>query len=126
MEGWCSTGSSPRTCCDGRVERASRLSFQEQVTWPVSLCSGPVEGRRPGLVERVLKEVGTNFNNMGVVAKREASQRSELSGRPSVSRQRPELEEDVHDLAGVLELGRHIWSWGGLMPALVWADSGRR
>ena len=51
------------------------------------------------------------INNIGVVAKREASQRSELSLLPSVVASVPELEEDVHDLGGVLELGRHIWSW---------------
>jgi hypothetical protein len=29
---------------------------------------------------------------------------------PSVVVSVPELEEDVHDLDGVLALGRHIWS----------------
>ncbi len=36
----------------------------------------------PVLVERVLQEVGVNFNNLGVVARREASLRSDLSGPP--------------------------------------------
>ncbi len=75
------------------------------------LSSGPLAGSDPSLIERVLKEVGTNFNNIGVVAKREASQRSELSRRQTVLASAPELEDDVHDLNGVLELGRHIWSW---------------
>jgi hypothetical protein len=76
------------------------------------LSSGPLAGSDPSLVERVLKEVGTNFNNIGIVAKREASQRSELSRRQTVMASAPELEDDVHDLNGVLELGRHIWSGG--------------
>lgn len=42
---------------------------------------------------------------------REASQRSDLSWSPGVVATVPELEGDVHDLAGVLEVGRHIWSW---------------
>jgi hypothetical protein len=54
--------------------------------------------------------VGANFNNIGVVARREASQRSELSNLPSIVVSVPELEQDVHDLEGVLALGRHIWS----------------
>ncbi len=60
-------------------------------------------------MERVLQEVGANFNNIGVVARREAGQRAELSDLPSVVASVPELEQDVHDLAGVLALGRHIW-----------------
>ena len=93
------------------VERASRLSSKAGEL-ARSLSSGPVEGADPALVARVLKEVGTNFNNIGVVAKREASQRSELSRLYAVVASAPQLEDDVHDLTGVLELGRHIWSWG--------------
>ena len=71
---------------------------------------GPLSGTSPALAERVLQEVGTNFNNIGVVARREAAQRAELSSLPGVVVSIPELEEDVHDLGGVLRLGRHIWS----------------
>jgi anion-transporting ArsA/GET3 family ATPase len=94
----------------GPGERAAKLSSQAGRI-AGSLCSGPLEGVDPGLVERVLKEVGTNFINMSVVAQREASQRSELSRRPGLVVSVPELDEDVHDLAGVLEVGRHIWTW---------------
>jgi anion-transporting ArsA/GET3 family ATPase len=96
----------------GLGERAGRLCA-EAGHLASGLCSpgGPTAGADPALVERVLAEVGTNFNNIGVVAKREASQRSELARLPSVVASVPELEDDVHDLAGVLELGRHIWSW---------------
>jgi anion-transporting ArsA/GET3 family ATPase len=94
----------------GSGDRAARLGHKAG-RLASSLCAGPLEGFDPGLVERVLKEVGTNFINMSVVAMREASQRSELSWSPGVVASVPELEEDVHDLAGVLEIGRHIWSW---------------
>jgi anion-transporting ArsA/GET3 family ATPase len=94
----------------GTGERASQLSARAD-DLARSLCSGPLEGAGPGLVARVLKEVGTNFNNIGVVAMREASQRSELSRLSAVVASAPELEDDVHDLRGVLELGRHIWPW---------------
>jgi anion-transporting ArsA/GET3 family ATPase len=92
----------------GPGDRAAKLSAKTERVAD-ALCSGPLEGYDPGLVERVLKEVGTNFINMSVVAKREASQRSELSRSQSVVASVPELEEDVHDLGGVLEVGRHIW-----------------
>jgi anion-transporting ArsA/GET3 family ATPase len=94
----------------GSGERATRLSAKAGHL-AGSLCSGPLDGCDPALVERVLKEVGTNFINMSVVAKREASQRSELARYPSVVASVPELAEDVHDLTGVLEVGRHIWAW---------------
>jgi anion-transporting ArsA/GET3 family ATPase len=95
----------------GLAPRAARLC-EKAGELAGSLCAedGPLHGTPPSLVERVLREVGTNFNNIGVVARREASQRSELSSLPSVVVSVPELEEDVHDLDGVLALGRHLWS----------------
>jgi hypothetical protein len=95
----------------GLAPRAARLC-EEAEELARSLCAekGPLPGTDPVLVERVLQEVGANFNNIGVVARREASQRSELSNLPTVVVSAPELEQDVHDLAGVLALGRHIWS----------------
>jgi anion-transporting ArsA/GET3 family ATPase len=94
----------------GSGDRAAKLSSKAGRV-ASSLCAGPLEGVDPGLLERVLKEIGTNFINMSVVANREASQRSELAPSPSVVVSVPELEDDVHDLAGVLEVGRYIWTW---------------
>lgn len=70
---------------------------------------GPLPGFEPAIVERVLKELGSNFDNVAVLAQREAAQRAELSGIPSVVVDVPELDEDVHDLAGVLAVGHHVW-----------------
>ena len=95
----------------GLAPRAARLSEQaEQLAGLLCSEKGPLPGTAPVLVERVLQEVGANFNNLGVVARREASLRSELSDLASAVVSVPELEQDVHDLGGVLELGRHIWS----------------
>ncbi len=96
----------------GSGERAAKLS-SAAASFAGPLSSGPLEGVDPGLVEHVLREVGTNFINMSVVAKREASQRSELAGPPGVVVSVPELDEDVHDLAGVMEVGRYIWTGDG-------------
>lgn len=76
------------------------------------LCGpgGPLEGQDLSLVERVLEELGSNFDNVNVVARRETAQRSELSGLGGVVVDVPELDDDVHDLAGVLEVGRYVWS----------------
>lgn len=64
----------------------------------------------PAQVERVLAEVGESFCNFGVVAQREASQRSELSAAPSVVAAVPYFETDIYDLEGLLRLGEKFWT----------------
>jgi anion-transporting ArsA/GET3 family ATPase len=64
----------------------------------------------PASVARVLREVGESFLNFGVVAKREAEQRAELSTRPDVVVAVPFFETDIYDLAGLLRLGRTLWT----------------
>ena len=58
---------------------------------------------------RVLSEVGESFLRFGVVAKREAEQRSELAHVPDVVATVPYFESDIYDLAGLLRLGNKIW-----------------
>ena len=70
---------------------------------------GPDAGE-PAAVTRVLREVGESFLNFGVVAKREAEQRAELTARPDVVLAVPFFETDIYDLAGLLRLGRVLWS----------------
>jgi len=92
------------------ADRAERLGAQA-ASLAVQLCApgAPLEDYEPALVEGVLAEIGANFNNIAVVAKREAAQRAELSRAYDVVTSVPELDEDIHDLAGVLALGRHVW-----------------
>jgi anion-transporting ArsA/GET3 family ATPase len=59
---------------------------------------------------RVLAEVGENFRNFAVVARREAAQRHELEGRAEVVVSAPEFDADIHDLSGLLRLGERIWT----------------
>ena len=59
---------------------------------------------------RVLFEVGSNFRNFNVVARREAAQRHDLSVRPDVVATAPEFDADIHDLQGLLRLGAQIWT----------------
>ena len=59
---------------------------------------------------RVLFEVGSNFRNFNVVARREAAQRKELAVRPDVVAVAPEFDADIHDLPGLLKLAGQIWS----------------
>jgi anion-transporting ArsA/GET3 family ATPase len=59
---------------------------------------------------RVLREVGDNFRNFAVVARREAAQRRELQVRPEVVATVPEFDSDIHDVGGLLLIGERIWS----------------
>jgi anion-transporting ArsA/GET3 family ATPase len=59
---------------------------------------------------RVLTEIGENFRNFAVVARREAAQRRELQSRPDLVAMIPEFEGDIHDLTGLLRLGEQIWT----------------
>ncbi|MFN0091658.1 MAG: ArsA family ATPase [Acidimicrobiales bacterium] len=60
---------------------------------------------------RVLREVGESFLNFQIVASREAEHRNALSaGRPPGSvAAAPHLAGEVAELAGLLELGGHLW-----------------
>ena len=70
---------------------------------------GPEAGD-PTDVARVLREVGESYLNFGVVAKREAEQRAELASAPDVVAAVPYFDTDIYDLAGLLRLGRAIWT----------------
>jgi anion-transporting ArsA/GET3 family ATPase len=59
---------------------------------------------------RVLAEVGENFRNFSVVARREAAQRHDLQARSDVVALVPEFDSDIHDLPGLLRLGERIWT----------------
>ena len=57
----------------------------------------------------VLREVGESFLNFEVVATREAEQRAELGAKPDVVVSVPYLDTDIHDVDGLLALGRSFW-----------------
>ena len=61
------------------------------------------------LLARVLGELGENFANYQVVAKREAEQRAEMGKLPDILATVPTLEQDVADLSGLLRMGEHLW-----------------
>lgn len=102
----------PGYLMDGALASLADRMSSKAAEAAAELCAPgrPLEGNDPSLVARVLGEIGVNFNNLSVVAKREAAQRSELSRSPAVVAVVPELDEDVHDLAGVLRFGRDLWS----------------
>jgi anion-transporting ArsA/GET3 family ATPase len=101
----------PYTMDAALAGRAEQLSARAgELAGQLCASDEPLESFDAVLVERVLKELGSNFENVAVLAQREAAQRAELSRVPSAVVDVPELGEDVHDLAGVFEVGHHVWS----------------
>jgi anion-transporting ArsA/GET3 family ATPase len=60
-------------------------------------------------VARVLDEVAASFLNYRLVASREAEEAARLGAATEVVATVPYLADDVHDLAGLLAIGRHLW-----------------
>jgi anion-transporting ArsA/GET3 family ATPase len=65
-------------------------------------------GGRAAQVRTVLDEVADRFRDVTVVAGREAERRSELESVAPVTAVVPTMPTDVHDLAGLLEIGTHL------------------
>jgi anion-transporting ArsA/GET3 family ATPase len=61
-------------------------------------------------LSRVLAEIGENFQNFSIVARRQAAQRLELEVRADVVASVPEFESDIHDMSGLLRLGEQVWT----------------
>ena len=76
---------------------------------------GPVAASVGGAVDdaeqvgRVLCEVAESFLNYRVVASREAEEAARLGTRAEVVATVPYLADDIHDLDGLLTVGRHLW-----------------
>jgi anion-transporting ArsA/GET3 family ATPase len=62
----------------------------------------------PGVVAGVLAEIGTRFDDVRVVATREAERRAELSELAPLLVSAPVLDRDVNDIADLLELAAHF------------------
>ena len=60
-------------------------------------------------VARVLDEVAASFLNYRLVASREAEEATRLGASAEVVATVPYLADDVHDLDGLLAIGRHLW-----------------
>jgi len=58
---------------------------------------------------RVLGEVAESFLNYRVVASRESEEAARLGATAEVVATVPYLAEDIHDLAGLLTIGDHLW-----------------
>jgi anion-transporting ArsA/GET3 family ATPase len=67
------------------------------------------ELKDPDQVCRVLTEVAESFLNYRLVANREAEEAARLGAKAEVVGTVPYLSDDIHDLAGLLGIGEHLW-----------------
>ena len=58
----------------------------------------------------MLTEIVDRFDDISVVASREAERLGELAGVAPVLVTVPALDSDIHDLNGLLVLGAHLWA----------------
>jgi hypothetical protein len=58
---------------------------------------------------RVLNEVAESFLNYRLVASREAEEAARLGAKAEVVATVPYMADDIHDLAGLLSIGAHLW-----------------
>jgi anion-transporting ArsA/GET3 family ATPase len=96
----------PAYLLDADAAAAASVMGRESAALGADLA--PVVGADPADVARLVADVAASFHNYAVAATREAEQRAELAGAPEVVSV-PQLGGELTDLAGVLDLGRHLW-----------------
>jgi hypothetical protein len=72
--------------------------------------SGPMSHHPIAIGEGCCGRWARASSNFGVVAKREAEQRAELAAGPDAVVTVPFFDTDIYDMAGLLRLGRALWS----------------
>jgi anion-transporting ArsA/GET3 family ATPase len=73
------------------------------------LVAGELKDLDVSQLGRVLAEVGSSYLDYNLVAQREQEQRAEMAHVPEVLVTIPYFESDVHDFAGLLQLGERLW-----------------
>jgi anion-transporting ArsA/GET3 family ATPase len=96
---------------DSLLDRGATQAASALGSDPAAIASAvaPAAGTEPVATARVLAEIARSFHDFQLAAKREAEQRAELSVAADVTVAVPYLEGDVHDLAGLAELGERLW-----------------
>ncbi len=93
-----------------RSAAAARASAQlRKRSWPLADLLDPIVDAPTALIAGVLGEVADRFDDLAVVAKREAERLAECEASSPVVATVPLLGEEIHDISGLLVLGAHLW-----------------
>jgi anion-transporting ArsA/GET3 family ATPase len=87
---------------------ATAASVMEREAGAIGADLAPLLAAEPADLTRLVADVAASFHNYAVAATREAEQRTELARAPEVVSV-PQLGGELTDLAGVLDLGQHLW-----------------
>jgi len=104
-----------RTSATRLVDAADTLAEELGPGVARSLRMGPDAGAAAAatrLVATVLREIGTRYHDLGVVAARQAERHAELTRRCPLVVEVPWFEHEVDDLATLANVGAH--AWGGV------------
>jgi anion-transporting ArsA/GET3 family ATPase len=114
----------PEAFTDPAVAAAARVLTDDPTRVATALAATGVAALAdPVAVARVLRTVGTSFQQLAVVATREAELRAELSRVPEAMATVPTFAEDVHDVRSLARIGECLL--GAPLPsARVRADAG--
>ena len=96
----------PKSLSDAQAADASRRLAQRSTGDTRALASAL--GVDVVLLDRVLTTVTESFEDYAVVARREASARERFPLGSAAMLTVPQLDRDVHDMGGLLELGAHL------------------
>ena len=114
----------PEAFTDPAVAAAARVLTDDPTRVATALAATGVAALAdPVAVARVLRTVGTSFQQLAVEATREAELRAELSRVPEAMATVPTFAEDVHDMRSLARIGECLL--GAPLPsARVRADAG--
>jgi anion-transporting ArsA/GET3 family ATPase len=89
----------------GVTAAADRLVEEPEIVASALAATGVDVLADTTAVTRVLRTVGTSFQNFAVVATREAEMRDQLAKVPDVLATVPTFADDVHDVVGLAQIG---------------------
>jgi len=114
----------PEAFTDPAVAAAARVLTDDPTEVATALAATGVPALAdPVAVARVLRTVGTSFQQLAVVATREAELRAELARVPEAVATVPTFAEDVHDVRSLARIGECLL--GAPLPSVrVRADAG--
>jgi len=114
----------PEAFTDPAVAAAARVLTDDPTGVATALAATGVPALAdPVAVARVLRTVGTSFQQLAVVTTREAELRAELARAPEAVATVPTFAEDVHDVRSLARIGECLL--GAPLPSVrVRADAG--
>jgi anion-transporting ArsA/GET3 family ATPase len=92
---------------DGQAAAATLADHADEIAKQLGGLDEPVL-QEPDRVTRVLRTMAGTFRDYSVVATRERELRAEVAGLPEVVASVPAFPDDVHDLAGLAQIGRAL------------------